>query len=251
MENREDKLPLLDGALHPDHPKNSSYRRAQPQGIPLTPDLILSHHGLRQSGGIERYLMTLVDGLHRRGIRPTVVAHRFDTKMLEYGWVNPLLIRTWGLGDALRDHWIDHRLRRPKARRGWYPLIALSQTATADIAICGGTHPGDLAATAKTAGWRDRLSIALERRHLQGAGGVIAYRAIDCTVMASRFKPFGLVGVESVPCGSPLFGALLRWRAGQPRVHDLRAALRYDPSVAAHLEALLGWVDRLRAAPRR
>lgn len=106
------------------------------------------------------------------------------------------------------------------------------------------------------------------------------YRAVDCTVMASRFEPFGLVGVESVLCGTPLVGArgmgcleviggdallpfdagdaasldaaiaqaLGRWRAGRLALADPRAALRYDPSVDAHLDALLGWVARLRAS---
>ena len=363
----------------------------------MNDSLVFTGHGLRHSGGIERYLLALVGNLHQRGIRPTVVAHRFDTRLPEYGWVEPLRVRTSVLGGALRDWWFDRCLRRLKARHGFYPVIALSQTAAADIAICGGTHPGYLAAIDKTASWQDRLAIALERRHFQGAAMVIAhsrlmaeqvqqfygvpgerlrllyppvdtqrfcpvsdsqrrvlrerlglpldravfllastgharkgldllvralghadlpvllvvagrpvdvqapnlrylgyrsdmedvYRAVDGTVMASRFEPFGLVGVESVLCGTPLIGALgmgcmevlqgdavlpfdlqvdaaqaggldaaintalTRWRAGQFRVVDPRAALCYDPSVAAHVEVLLGWVNRLRAARQR
>ena len=356
----------------------------------MTHALVFSNHGLRHSGGIERYLLTLVDTLHARGERPTVVAHRFDRDLPEYGWVDPILIRTWGLGGALRDLWFDRGLRRLKARRGWYPLIALSQTAAADIAICGGTHPGFLEAMGRSAGWKDRLAIGLERRHFGNAALVVAhsrlmaeqlqrfhaiaadkiqvlyppvdtqrfspvpaarrdalrasiglpadravfllastgharkgldllvqalghselpvllvvagrptgveapnlrylgyrddmpdvYRAVDCTIMASRFEPFGLVGVESVLCGTPLIGAagmgcmeviaapavipfeidtpaslsaaideaLTRWRTGTLPVADPRAALRYDPSVQAHLDALLAGVQRLRQA---
>ena len=109
------------------------------------------------------------------------------------------------------------------------------------------------------------------------------YRAVDCTVMASRFEPFGLVGVESVLCGTPLIGeagmgcmevihepaaipfridsqgslqaaidtALARWRDGTLAVADPRAALAYDPSVDVHLDALLGNVADLRAARNR
>lgn len=352
--------------------------------------LVFSNHGLRHSGGIERYLLTLVDALHARGERPTVVAHRFDRSIPEYGWVDPVLIRTWGLGGALRDLWFDRCLRRLKARRGWHPLIALSQTAASDIAVCGGTHPGFLEAMGRSARWKDRLAIGLERRHFGNAALVVAhsrlmaeqlqrfygigaerlevlyppvdtqrfspvpaerrqalraslglpadravfllastgharkgldllvqtlghsslpvllvvagrptgveapnlrylgyrtdmpdvYRAVDCTVMASRFEPFGLVGVESVLCGTPLIGAagmgcmeviappaalpfeiddptslpaaidaaLARWRAGTLPVADPRAALGYDPSVQAHLDALLAGVQRLRQA---
>ncbi len=354
------------------------------------PPIVFSNHALRHSGGIERYLLTLVDALHQRQIRPTVVARRFDPTLHEFGWVDPVRINTWGLGGALRDRWFDQRLRRLKRQQGWYPLIALNQTAAADIAICGGTHPGFLAATGKRAGWKDRLAIALERRHLEAAAVVIAhstlmaeqvqqfygiaeakvqvlyppvdrqrfhpvppaqrralrerlglphdravfllastgharkgldllvralghseqpvllvvagrpvemqapnlrylgyrsdiedvYRAVDCTVMASRYEPFGLVGVESVLCGTPLIGAegmgcmevlrgdaatpfrvdqpdslasaitrtLARWRAGQLTLANPLESLRYDPSVDAHLDVLLDWVARLRAA---
>ena len=356
----------------------------------MTAHLVLCNHGLRHSGGIERYLLTLVDGLHARGLRPTVVARRFDPTLPEYGWVEPVTIRTWGLGGALRDLWFDRQLRRLKNQRGWYPLVALNQTAAADIAICGGTHPGYLAAVGKSAGWQDRLAIALERRHLHNAALVIAhsqlmarqvqrfygippakvqvlyppvdaqrfhpvpaaqrralrdrlglphdravfllastgharkgldllvaalghstqpvllvvagrpvnvqapnlrylgyrsdiedvYRAADCTVMASRYEPFGLVGVESVLCGTPLIGAagmgcmevlagpaalpfdldvpgnlaavidvaLARWRDGTLALANPLDALRYNPSVAAHLDALLAHVAQLQAS---
>jgi glycosyltransferase involved in cell wall biosynthesis len=358
----------------------------------MTHALVFSNHGLRHSGGIERYLLTLVDALHARGLRPTVVAHRFDRSIPEYDWVDAVHIRTWGLGGPLRDLWFDRCLRRLKARRGWHPLIALSQTAASDIAICGGTHPGFLEAMGRSPRWKDRLAIALERRHFGNAALVVAhsqlmaaqlqrfygigadklqvlyppvdtqrfspvplaqrralrerlglpedraafllastgharkgldllvqalghsglpvllvvagrptgvsapnlrylgyrtdmeevYRAVDCTVMASRFEPFGLVGVESVLCGTPLIGAegmgcmeviaepaampfaidmpgslqaaieqaLARWHSGTLVVENPRAALRYDPSVEIHLDALLACVDRLRQATR-
>lgn len=362
----------------------------------MTHPLVLSNHGLRHSGGIERYLLTLVDALHAQGQRPTVVAHKFDNRIAEYAWVNPVRIRTFGLGGALRDRWFDWQLRRLKASHDWYPVVALSQTAAADIAICGGTHPGFLSAVGQTPTWKDKLAIELERRHLHNAALVMAhshfmarqvqqfygvpankirvlhppvdtqrfhpvddaqrlalkrklglpidrcvfllastgharkgldllvqalgfsdlpvtlvvagrpvdmqapnlhylgyrndmedvYRAVDCTAMASRYEPFGLVGVETVLCGTPLMGAqgmgcmevlqgegvlpfqlgigdgtvpnlasaieqaLARWHAGQLRVTDPMAALTYDPSAQAHVAALLAWVNQLRQGRR-
>ena len=355
-----------------------------------TAPIVFSNHGLRHSGCIERYLLTLVGELHARGLRPMVVARRFDTALPEYGWVDALRVPTWGLSGVLRDLCFDRGLRALKRRRGWRAVIALSQTAAADIAVCGGTHPGYLAAMGRSADWRDRLAIALEGRHLQGAAVVIAhsrlmaaqvqahygvpagrievlyppvdarrfhpvepehrrrlrdalglphdravfllastgharkgldllvralghselpvllavagrppgveapnlrylgyrsdiedvYRAVDCTVMASRFEPFGLVGVESVLCGTPVIGAegmgvmevlrgdaalpfgldvpgsleaavalaIERWRDGRLALAEPHGLLGYDPSVGPHLDALLRWVDRLNAA---
>ena len=58
--------------------------------VPVTPMLAISNHGLRNNGGIERYAMTLVRGLHARGITPTVLAKAFDTSLPEYAWVKPV-----------------------------------------------------------------------------------------------------------------------------------------------------------------
>ena len=40
--------------------------------------LAISNHGLRNSGGIERYALTLVRGMHERGLRPFFIAKSFD-----------------------------------------------------------------------------------------------------------------------------------------------------------------------------
>ena len=100
-----------------------------------------------------------------------------------------------------------------------------------------------------------------------------AYRAADFTILASKYEPFGLVGVESVMCGTPVIlsdnigccdaiaeHAKSVFKAGD--VDDLRAmldrvvrarrqdasgtpaelardALRYDAGVASHVRALL------------
>jgi glycosyltransferase involved in cell wall biosynthesis len=109
------------------------------------------------------------------------------------------------------------------------------------------------------------------------------YRAVDCTVLALRYEPFGLVGVESVLCGTPvvvannvgcaevlrpsaglrfelatpgsleqaLAGAVERWRAGSLRLAEPREHLGYDPSVGVHLDALLGWIGELQRSRQR
>ena len=100
-----------------------------------------------------------------------------------------------------------------------------------------------------------------------------AYRAADFTILASKYEPFGLVGVESVMCGTPVIlsdnigccdaisdRAKSVFKAGD--VDDLRAtlvravqsrscspsgtraewahdALRYDAAVGSHVKALL------------
>jgi glycosyltransferase involved in cell wall biosynthesis len=95
-----------------------------------------------------------------------------------------------------------------------------------------------------------------------------AYRAADFTILASSYEPFGLVGIESVMCGTPvIFPACIGccdaiadhakhvFKSGD--ADDLRRtvldaietrrelprvsgdAVRYDASVDSHVRALI------------
>lgn len=139
--------------------------------------LAISNHGLRNSGGIERYAMTLVRGLHARGIRPTVIAKAFDTRLPEYGWVTPVHTSVRAAPGKLRDMFFDWRIGRAKRRLRLFPLIGCNQTRWSDIAICGGTHPGFLAAMGARATLNDRWKIGLERAHFEAAQTIVAHSA--------------------------------------------------------------------------
>lgn len=357
--------------------------------------LAISNHGLRASGGIERYALTVVRGLHAAGVKPVVIAKAFDAALPEYGWVEPLRVNVGWVPGKLRDLVFDRRIRALKRRHGLFPLIACNQTGAADIAICGSTHPGFLQAMGQKERISDRWKIALEHAHLTHSAVIVAhsqrmadevqrfhgiaaskirllyppvdgerfstvgddaraalraelgfapdrtvfllastghrrkgldllvdffrrttlpvdlvvagrplpaeaqapnirslgyrrdienvYRAVDFTVMASRYEPFGLVGVESLLCGTPVlcargvgcaevlrepaqipfrldgedaaddgFAAAVaeaarRRAAGSHRIAEPLACLDYDPSVAHHVRKLLSLAEALAA----
>ena len=345
--------------------------------------LALSHHALKPGGGFERYAASLVRGLHMRGLRPTFIARTFDERLPEVAWVEPIRVRLGGVPHAVCDHVFDWRIGVIKRRLGLAPLVSCNPTRHADIAVCGGTHPGYLVAMGERAGLRDRWKIALERAFYQRAAIIVAhslamkdeiahfygirgakvqllyppvdkarfhppadaaarsalrrrfdlpddravfllastshrrkglgrliayfantdlpatlvvagrpvggspgnvrwlgycrdienlYRAVDFTILASTYEPFGLVGVESVLCGTPLLlgagvgcgevidagaridfalegglaaavrCAVAQWRTDTHRIEVPARALLYDPSVAAHVDALLALV---------
>ncbi|SAK49557.1 glycosyl transferase family 1 [Caballeronia calidae] len=102
-----------------------------------------------------------------------------------------------------------------------------------------------------------------------------AYRAADFTILASSYEPFGLVGIESVMCGTPvIFPACIGccdaiadrakhvFKSGdaddlrrtvldaiEARRGDARVSgetVRYDTSVASHVRALIGLANDIR-----
>jgi len=103
--------------------------------------------------------------------------------------------------------------------------------------------------------------------------------ALQLRPLEALERPFGLVGVESVLCGTPIVvadnvgcaevvrdagslrfaladaasferairEAIDRWRRGTHRVADPHAALSYYPGVQTHLDALLRHAARISA----
>ncbi len=149
----------------------------KPADRPGPPRLAISNHGLRAAGGIERYGLTIVRGLHERGVRPTLIAKTFDPALPEYGWVVPVPAGVRLVPGKFRDFLFDWRIGRAKRRLGLYPLIGLNQTRWSDIAICGGTHPGFLAAMGSSPGRIDAWKTALERAHFEHAAVIVAHSA--------------------------------------------------------------------------
>ncbi len=144
------------------------------------PALAISNHALRHSGGFERYAITLVRGFHEAGLRPTFIAKSFDTTLPEYAWVNAVRLGMMGLPGKLRDLFFDWRIGRVKRRLGerMGPLIACNATRWADVAVCGGTHPGYLAAMGKPLRISDRWKIKLERAHFESSRIIVAHSAL-------------------------------------------------------------------------
>jgi glycosyltransferase involved in cell wall biosynthesis len=100
------------------------------------------------------------------------------------------------------------------------------------------------------------------------------YRAADFTVLASTYEPFGMVGIESVMCGTPVIfptsigccdviASHAKCTFAPGDVDDLRRAIRraienrvavsredilYDPGIAVHVEQILVLAKRINAA---
>ena len=202
--------------------------------VPST--LAISNHGLRNSGGIERYAMTLVRGLHARGITPTVLAKAFDTALPEYGWVKPVHLPVNSVPGKLRDLFFDWRIGRAKHRLGLAPLIACNQTRWSDIGICGGTHPGFLEAMGRRANLSDRWKIALERAHLERSKVIVAHSGL-MRDEAVRF--YGIAPAKITLLYPPVDGDKFSVVSPDTRA-ELRAELGFTDDRAVFLLASTG-----------
>jgi glycosyltransferase involved in cell wall biosynthesis len=198
--------------------------------------LAVSNHGLRASGGIERYAMTLVRGLHERGVRPVLIAKAFDTSLPEYGWVTPVHTSVKAAPGKLRDLFFDWRIGRVKRRLGLFPLIGCNQTRWSDIAICGGTHPGFLAAMGQRATLNDRWKIGLERAHFENAQVIVAHSA---RMRDEVVRHYGIDPRKITLLYPPIDGARFS-RVAPAERQALRAALGLPDDRAVFLLASTG-----------
>lgn len=159
-----------------------------------TPTIAISCQALNNNGGFERYVRMLVGALNRRAIRPTVYARKIDNSLPEAHMVDQAVVRVGFVPGKLRDALFAWRLGSRLAGDRPDVLITCNRSIQADIAVCGGTHPGYLAHIGREARPSDRLQIALERRTYASARWVIAHSPL----MADELRRYYDVPAEKI-----------------------------------------------------
>ena len=130
----------------------------------------------KRKGGTESYLFDLVRGFTQAGhsvdvftavdAKPSAAAAAGATVQRIPLALVPATVRPWLLRMTLAK----------RCRRRNYDLtISLARVNGQDLAICGGTHRGYLAATGRQPGLRDRSEIALEERCYRESGLIVAH----------------------------------------------------------------------------
>ncbi len=128
-------------------------------------------------GGLERYALDISRAMAgRAGTEVSVYARRFDAGVAQSAGIAPHRIVVSWLPGKLRDRYFSWRLqaRRPADE----VLIGCNRVRGSDIAICGGTHRGYLAARGTTARRSDHWQIELESAQYAGAHRVVAHSAL-------------------------------------------------------------------------
>lgn len=130
---------------------------------------------LKQSGGMERYVLDLIDVLHELGIRPTVFARKFDKELTQYQWVEAVRVNVNWLPSKCRDYWFSRQMPKLKEENKIDILLSTSRISCADVAICGGTHKGFLQAMNRERNFWDKIQCQLEESFYKNAKVVVAH----------------------------------------------------------------------------
>ena len=148
-------------------------------GINARPTLGISANVLKQSGGLERYALDLVRGLNAAGFtgerKPAFFARKIDTSQPESAMVAAHRINVSMLPSKLRDTYFNWALKRARKKAQVDVLIGCNRVESSEIAICGGTHMGFLAATGRHERPSDTRQIKIERLQYRQAVVIVAH----------------------------------------------------------------------------
>lgn len=126
----------------------------------------------KQGGGIERYTLDIVKGLHLRKINPKVYSTLFDKSMNEYQYITPIHYNSRFIPKKIKLPFFSKFIE--KNRKHNEVIISMAYT-HANIIVCGGQHKGYLNATKKRVSLTDKLKIYHEQKALNRAKIVIAH----------------------------------------------------------------------------
>jgi glycosyltransferase involved in cell wall biosynthesis len=144
---------------------------------PLT-DIAITAQALKSGGGAERYTRDVIAGLHRMGVRPTLFAREIDQTMQEARWVDPQPLNVRWAPAKLRNLAFNWRLAQRLEQHRPQCVFAINHSPYADVAICGGTHPGSLEAMQHRPRPSDTWQFDLERRTYSNARTIVAHSSL-------------------------------------------------------------------------
>lgn len=344
-------------------------------------DISITSLKFKYSGGMERYLLDIVQGFHNQNITPKIYACKFDSSLKEYKYIQPNKVNLSFIPKKFRIPFLSYFISKNKKENEI--ILAISHILNSDILFCGGQHKGYLNAFNREPNLLERYKIYLEKKAFLNAKIIVAhselmkkeliefynldsnkitviyppvntenfkivdevtrkkvrekfgfseneiiylfpstghsrkgfdilkpyfensdlpiklvvagtpvkeskrikslgfcknmpelYQAADFTIMASKYEPFGLVGIESILCGTPvvfsdnmgcsevfndqcgflfnrniqqsLNDAIIKSVNNRFRVNEPFSVLKYNPMLGVHIENLNKLIDTLK-----
>lgn len=132
-------------------------------------------NSFKNSGGMERYTLDLVNSLHRRGIRVIVFTQKADFNLPESKFAELVVIPCKFVPGKLRAQYFSWRLKKLIKMYPVDVMIGCCRSCPTDLYICGGTHPGFLRGTKKQVSFFDKLTCRFEEKVYLNAKKIVAH----------------------------------------------------------------------------
>jgi glycosyltransferase involved in cell wall biosynthesis len=138
---------------------------------------------------MERYALTVIGGLLEKDVKVAAFCRAFDTSLPETKRLRDSIhcLKPWWVPGKFRDAWFSRRLDRERKRLKLDAHIGCCLLERPDIAVCGGTHRGYLAAIGKRPDWFDLRKIALEERQYANARLIVAHSPLMVKELISLY----------------------------------------------------------------
>jgi glycosyltransferase involved in cell wall biosynthesis len=139
--------------------------------------LALIHHQLATGGGMESYLLELINAAHAAGHQIDLFVMKRDPKIILPEGVEVRVIPSLVYPRFLRKYCFARKLKKillDSACQSYDRVISTTRSFSQDILITGGTHRGYMRAC-KRHGWRDYVEAFLEARAYRSAKKIIAH----------------------------------------------------------------------------
>ncbi len=151
----------------------------------------VSASALGKGGGMERYALDVIGGLLDQGHDVVAFCRKAELSAAGMERIRDIrLVSSSFLPGKFRDAWFSRNLDRLRKTAGLDAHIACCMVEHPDIAVCGGTHRGYLAALGKKPGFFDRRKIVLETKQYANARAVVAHSRL------MRDELAGLYGID-------------------------------------------------------
>jgi glycosyltransferase involved in cell wall biosynthesis len=137
--------------------------------------IAIIHNQLAKGGGAERYLLDLISGFRARGDHVEIWARRIDQSVRVELGITAHRIPVWPAPRLLRTATLANAVDRLELKSRYDLVLSLARTRNQHGWICGGAHPGYLAAMGEKPSLRDHIEIRTEREALVSSPSGIAH----------------------------------------------------------------------------
>lgn len=194
------------------------------------------HNQLARGGGAERYLLDIISGFRAFGDDVEIWARQIDPQLSAELGIRAHRVPVWPSLRMLRTRLMSGAVEKLHLKDRYDLVLSLARTRGQHGWICGGTHPGFLAAMGRKPSLRDRIEIDTEREALVSANCGIAHSRL----LAEELSRYHRVPAEHIQTiYPPVDTAAFRPADGADRTRA-RAAFGLEPGLKYFLFPSLG-----------